>query len=341
MTDARFFIKAGPFGLDELARIAGADIAGAPAAQHRFHDVKPLSTAGENDVSFIDNRRYVDEFKVTKAGAIVVAADLVDRAPARAALLVTHDPYRGYALIAQAFYPTRRSASTVAATATVASNAVVREDVGLGAGVVIGERVEIGPRTTIGPNTVIGDGVLIGADCIIASNCTLTHCEIGDRVMLHPGVRIGQDGFGFAPGVQGHTKVPQLGRVLVGDDVEIGSNTTVDRGAGPDTLIGAGTKIDNLVQIGHNVSVGKGCLIVAQVGISGSTKIGDFVMIGGQTGIAGHLKVGDGARISAQSGVMRDVAAGATVAGTPAYDSRAHWRDLAFLRSLRLKGEDG
>jgi UDP-3-O-[3-hydroxymyristoyl] glucosamine N-acyltransferase len=174
----------------------------------------------------------------------------------------------------------------------------------------------------------------------VASNCTLTHCEIGERVILHPGVRIGQDGFGFAPGAQGHTKVPQLGRVLIGDDVEIGANSTIDRGAGPDTVIGAGTKIDNLVQIGHNVSIGRGCLIVALVGISGSTKIGDFVMIGGQAGVAGHLKIGDGARIAAQSGVSRDLAPGATVAGSPAEDARAFWRDLAFLRRLRAKSEN-
>jgi UDP-3-O-[3-hydroxymyristoyl] glucosamine N-acyltransferase len=339
MTDARFFIKAGPFDIEELARIAGAKIAGEGESPRRFLDVRPLSAAGPNDVSFIDNRRYVDEFKTTKAGLIVVAPELVDRAPAGAALLVTRDPYRGYALIAQAFYPTRRATPTIATTATIAANATVGESVGIGAGAVIGELAEIGARTSIGPNTVIGDGVRVGADCIIASNCTLTHCEIGDRVILHPGVRIGQDGFGFAPGAQGHTKVPQLGRVLVGDDVEIGANSTIDRGAGPDTLIGAGTKIDNLVQIGHNVSIGKGCLIVAQVGISGSTKIGDYVMVGGQAGITGHLKIGDGARIAAQSGVSRDVEPGGTVAGSPAEDARAHWRDIAFLRRLRSKSE--
>jgi UDP-3-O-[3-hydroxymyristoyl] glucosamine N-acyltransferase len=339
MTDARFFIKAGPFSIDELARIASSQIAGAKETPHRFLDVKPLSAAGPTDVSFIDNRRYVADFETTKAGAIVVAPDLVDRAPAGAALLVMRDPYRGYALIAQAFYPVRRSAPTIAANASIAPDATVGKDVAIGPGAVVGALAQIGDRTTIGPNTVIGDGVQLGADCIVASNCTLTHCEIGERVILHPGVRIGQDGFGFAPGAQGHTKVPQLGRVLVGDDVEIGANSTIDRGAGPDTVIGAGTKIDNLVQIGHNVSIGKGCLIVAQVGISGSTRIGDFVMIGGQAGLTGHLKIGDGARIAAQSGVSRDVAARATVAGSPAEDARAYWRDLAFLRRLRTKSE--
>ncbi len=340
MTDARFFIKAGPFDINELARIASAEVAGAKQSERRFLDVKPLSAAGPSDVSFIDNRRYVTEFETTKAGAIVLAPDLVDRAPAGATLLVTRDPYRGYALIAQAFYPMRRSAPSIAPNATIASDATVGKDVGVGPGAVVGALAQIGDRTTIGPNTVIGDGVQIGADCIVASNCTLTHCEIGDRAILHPGVRVGQDGFGFAPGAQGHTKVPQLGRVLIGDDVEIGANSTIDRGAGPDTVIGAGTKIDNLVQIGHNVSIGRGCLIVAQVGVSGSTKIGDFVMIGGQAGFAGHIKIGDGARIAAQSGVSRDVASGATVVGSPAEDARAHWRDLAFLRRLRTKSEN-
>jgi UDP-3-O-[3-hydroxymyristoyl] glucosamine N-acyltransferase len=157
------------------------------------------------------------------------------------------------------------------------------------------------------------------------------------RIILHPGVRIGQDGFGFAPGMPAHTKVPQLGRVIIGDDVEIGANTTIDRGAGPDTVIGAGTKIDNLVQIGHNVTIGKGCFIVAQAGVAGSTKVGDYVMIGGQAGVIGHLVIGDGAKIAGQSGVSTNVGPGETVAGTPATDAREHWKTLAFLKRLRKK----
>jgi UDP-3-O-[3-hydroxymyristoyl] glucosamine N-acyltransferase len=337
MADARFFVRAGPFSLAELARIASAEIGAAAKPNAVFSDVKPLSTAGSDDVSFIDNRRYLGEFAATKAGVILVAPELIERAPAGVALLVTNDPYRGYALIAQAFYPVPAPPGTIAANAVVASSSRLGAGVILEPGAVIGEDCRIGARTVIGANTVLGGGATVGADCRIAANCTLTHCDIGDRVILHPGVRVGQDGFGFAPGSV-HTKVPQLGRVIVGDDVEIGANTTVDRGAGPDTVIGAGTKIDNLVQIGHNVTIGKGCLIAALVGISGSTRIGDYVMIGGQSGFVGHITVGDGARIAAQSGVTRDVKPGATMAGAPAMDARDFWKALAVLNRLRKMG---
>ena len=339
MADARFFKKAGPFSLTELAHIAGAQIAGAADADLRFSDVKPLSSAGPQDVSFIDNRRYLGEFSTTKAGVILAVPELSERAPSGAALLLIKDPYRGYALIAQAFYPAATPIAGIAKTAAVAASSRLGDGVGIGAGAVVGEHCVIGDRTQIGPSSMIGDGVRIGEDCWIASNCTLTHCDIGNRVIIHPGVRAGQDGFGFAPGASKHVKVPQLGRVNIGDDVEIGANTTIDRGAGPDTVIGEGTKIDNLVQIGHNVTIGKGCLIVAQVGISGSTKIGSYVMIGGQAGLIGHLAIGDGARIAAQSGVSHDVAPGRTVAGSPASDAREYWKTLAFISRLRKSKE--
>jgi len=339
MADTRFFDKAGPFSLKDLARIAGAEIAGGGDGAASFTDVKALSAAGPSDVSFIDNRRYVAEFAASHAGAILTAPDLVDRAPRTAALLVTKNPYRGYALVAQAFYPGRVATGMIAATATVAATSRLATDVSIGPNAVVGENCEIGARTSIGANTVIGDGVRIGEDCTIASNCTLTHCELGNGIIIHPGARIGQDGFGFAPGMPSHTKVPQLGRVMIGDDVEIGANSTIDRGAAPDTIIGAGTKIDNLVHIAHNVTIGRGCFITAQVGISGSTKIGDFVMFGGQSGLTGHLTIGDGVKIAAQSGVTRDIAAGTKVAGTPAQDAREHWRNLAFLSRLRKSKE--
>ena len=200
--------------------------------------------------------------------------------------------------------------------------------------------VEIGENTFVGANTIIERGVSIGANSWIAPNVTLAYCLIGERVIIHTGVRIGQDGFGFAPGSPLHDKVPQLGRVIIDNDVEIGANTCIDRGALLDTEIGEGSKLDNLVQIGHNVKIGKGCLIAGQVGISGSSEVEDYVMVGGQAGIAGHLKIGVGANIAAQSGVIGDVSPGKSVIGFPALDARQFWKNIATLKKIAARKEE-
>ena len=335
MADPRFFKVAGPFSLKQLAEISGSEIGDPGRETQMFSDILPLDAATQNDVSFIDNRRYVDAFRRTQAGAVVVHPDLIDQSPENIALLVNDDPYTGYAKLTQAFYPPTTPASgNVDTRAVVDPSAKLGKNVTIDVGAVIEADVEIGDDTHIAANTFIGAGVVIGKNCHIATNTTLTHCLIGNGVIVHTGVRIGQDGFGFAPGMPRHTKVLQLGRVLIGDDVEIGANTTIDRGAGPDTTIGDGTKIDNLVQIGHNVQIGEGCFIVAQNGLSGSTVIGNFVALGGQVGVAGHLTIGDGAQVAAKSGVSTDVAPGATVAGNPAQNSRDHWKGLALLKRL-------
>jgi UDP-3-O-[3-hydroxymyristoyl] glucosamine N-acyltransferase len=205
-------------------------------------------------------------------------------------------------------------------------------------GVIIGAHVKIGSRCRLQAHAVIRQGVEIGDDCDIGPHVTITHALIGNKVRLHPGACIGRQGFGFAiDPATGFTAVPQLGRVIIENDVEIGANTTIDRGAGPDTVIGQGTRIDNLVQIGHNVKIGKFCVIVAQVGISGSTQIGDFAMLGGQAGIAGHIKIGQGAKIAAQSGIMRDIGAGEEVMGSPAVPIRQSMKQTAMLAKLVSK----
>lgn len=337
MADARFFEVSGPFTLSELAEIAAAEIAGDGDPAASFTDVAPLETAGPSDVSFLDNKKYTGVFSESRAGACLIRPELKSRAPAGMALLVTSDPYRAYARVASAFYPVAAPAGEVSAAATVDATAVVGEGCAIEAGAVIGPRAEIGRGCRIGANAVIGAGVVLGEGCVIGPCASLTYCIVGDRAILHSGVRIGQDGFGFALGPGGHEKVPQLGRVIIGNDVEIGANTTIDRGAGPDTVIGDGTKIDNLVQIAHNVQLGRGCIVVSQVGISGSTKVGDFVMMGGQAGLTGHLTIGSGARIAAQSGVMRDVEPGAVMAGSPALTARDYWRQVALVTSLTKK----
>ena len=337
MTDKRFFNVSGPFSLAELAVIAGAEIVGSTDASVLFSDVAPLSDAEPGMVSFLDNKRYSEAFAVSRAGVCVVRPTMVGKAPEGMALLTCDDPYHGYARIARAFYPAEQSAPQIAEGSFIDPSAKLGADCRVEPGAVIGAGVEIGDRCLIGANAVIGKGVIIGTDCSIGPLTTLACCLIGDKVILHTGVRIGQDGFGFALGAQGHLKVPQLGRVVIEDDVEIGANTTVDRGTGPDTVIGAGTKIDNLVQIGHNVRLGRNCIIVSQVGISGSSTVGDFVMIGGQVGLAGHLNVGSGVQIAAQSGVMRDIEPGQKVGGSPAAPFRDWMRGIAMIEKMSKK----
>jgi UDP-3-O-[3-hydroxymyristoyl] glucosamine N-acyltransferase len=268
---------------------------------------------------------------------VIVNPKLAAGAPPGATLLVTAQPYRAYALAAQAFYPESAPVADVAKSAVIDLSAQLGEGCRIEANAVIGAEVRIGRRCSIGANAVIGAAVALGDDVRIGANASLSHCIVGSRVRIYPGARIGQDGFGFAPDPNAPIKVPQLGLVIIGDDVEIGANACIDRGAGPDTVIGAGTMIDNLVQIGHNVHIGRGCVIVAQVGISGSTRLGDYVMIGGQAGFAGHLTIGDGARIGAQAGVLRNVKAGDTLLGSPAIPVYEFHYMTAYLRRLAAK----
>lgn len=334
MPDPRFFLRAGPFTLAELATIAGAELAGAADPEKTLNDVAPLDAAGPDHLSFLDNKKYADVFARSGAGACLVHPDLARRAPAGMALLITRKPYKGYALCAQAFYPASSPSGGLSPAAHIHPTAVIGEGAAIAPGAVVEEGAEIGAYCRIGPNAVVGCSVRIGDRSVVGANASLSHCLIGARVVIYPGVRIGQDGFGFAMDATGHVRVPQLGRVIVEDDVEIGANSTIDRGAGPDTVIGRGSMIDNLVQIGHNVTLGPGCVIVAQAGISGSTKLDHHVVLAAQAGITGHLKIGTGARIAAQSGVMRDLEPGAQVGGSPAVPLRQWLKQVALLGKL-------
>jgi UDP-3-O-[3-hydroxymyristoyl] glucosamine N-acyltransferase len=340
MADPRFFDRAGPHSLADLARLSGARLGDSADGVRLIEDVAPVEIAGPADVTFLDNRKYADAFTRSRAGAAFVHQGSAAMAPAGMALLIADDPYKAFARAAHAFYPPTGPRPGRAASAVIDPTADVPADCEIGHHVVIEAGVRLGARSRVGPNTVIGANVEIGDDCRIGANVTLSHCLVGARVVLHPGVRIGQAGFGFAPDKDGAIKIPQLGRVVIGDDADIGANTTIDRGSGHDTVIGSGTMIDNLVQIGHNVVIGRGCILAGQVGISGSTKLGDFVMAGGQAGLAGHLTIGSGARIAAKSGLMRDVASGETVGGNPAVPMRLFMKQIAMLQRMAGK-KDG
>ncbi len=336
MADPRFFDRTGPFSLGVVAELAGAVLSADADPVRQMKDVAALDVAGPEDVSFFENRRYAESLGASTAGACLIRRSDIGKAPPGMTLLVTDTPYLAYARVSRAFYPIPDVEPGIASTAAIDPGATIGPDCRIDDFAVIQADVSIGSRCHIGPQVVIGRGVVIGDDVRIGAGCSLGHCVVGSRVHLFAGVRIGEAGFGFATERESHTHVdiPQIGRVIVEDDVLVGANSTIDRGAGPDTVIGAGSRIDNLVQIGHNVVLGRGCIIVAQAGIAGSAKLGDFAAVAAQGGVAGHITVGVGGRVAAMSGAMRDVAAGETVAGAPAMPIKQFFRGIANLKRL-------
>jgi len=328
--DSRFFRRTGPHALAVVVDAAEAE---APPRRLMLHRLAPLAAATQQDVSFcMNNSKHLPDLRATQAAAVIVHPDMRESVPKTAVPIVTPDALVAWAKVAALFHPPPPVIPGVHPSAVVAASARIDPSVEVGPLAVIGENVVIGPRGRIAALAVVGDGVIVGSDVRIASHVSISHALIGDRVYLYPGTRIGQEGFGFAVNSEGLYSVPQLGRVIIENDVEIGANTTVDRGALEDTIIGAGTRIDNLVQIGHAVRIGKACLIVAQAGISGSTVLEDHVVLAGQAGITGHLRIGTGARVAAQAGVMTDIAARAEVAGSPAQPVRAFFKEVATIR---------
>jgi UDP-3-O-[3-hydroxymyristoyl] glucosamine N-acyltransferase len=339
--DPRFHPAGQPLTLAEAAVIAGGELRGGDPAL-RITDVGPLDRAGEGEVSFLDNRRYAAQLAATRAAAVVLAEDFAPRLPAGVAAIVTAQPYLAFARIAARLHPAPAPRPGVHPSAVVDAAARLGEGCEVGPLAVIGAGAEIGPGCVVGAHAVIGEGVVLGEGCRIGAHASISHCLAGRAVVVHPGARIGQEGFGFAVTPEGRFEtVPQLGRVILEDFVEIGANACVDRGSQGDTLLGSGTRLDNLVQIGHNVRTGRGCVIVAQVGISGSATLGDGVQMGGQSGLTGHTSLGDRVRVGAQSGVMNDVPAGSDVVGSPAWPAKDTLRAMAALRRLGQKPARG
>ncbi len=334
MADPRFFDRAGPFPLGRVASAAGAVLADGAPTDRSIGDVAALDRADATCLTYFDSARLKPALARTQAGAVVVRDVHRALVPPGAVAVVATEPLRAFALAARLFYPEAgRGATSIDPNAHVHVEARLGDGVQIGAGVVIEAGAEIGDGTVIAANAVVGRRCIVGEDCAIGAGASLAYALVGARTIIHAGARVGQDGFGFALGVE-HGKVPQLGRVLIGDDVEIGANSTIDRGALGDTVIGSGTKIDNLVQIAHNVVLGEHCVVVAQSGISGSTELGQHVVVAAQCGIIGHLLIGAGARLAARTAVTHDLAGNADYGGLPAVPVGEWRRQLVGIRRL-------
>ena len=332
--DSRFFRRSGPYSLAVVANAARGVV---DELELLLQGVAPLQTAGRNEVSFLDNRRYASALDRTSAGAVIVHPDMAARVPVGTMAIRTTEPYAAWARVAALFYPMRPDSPGIHPSAVVAEGASVDPSAEIGPLSVVEAGAEIGAGCRIGPCVVIGAGVVVGRDCRIGAHASLSYAILGARVYIYPGARIGQEGFGFARTDDGFLTVPQLGRVILEDDVEVGANSTIDRGSSRDTVIGAGSRLDNLVQIGHNVILGRCCVIVAQVGISGSTVLEDYVRVGGQAAMAGHLRIGQHAEIGAQAGVISDIAPGAKMLGSPAQPKNEFFRQIASLKKMAKK----
>ena len=316
--------------LIELARLVNGVCRG--PEDLKIRGLAAIDHAGPQDISFVARAKFVKQIAASRAGAFIVSPDL-ENVPRP--LIVTANPYLAYAKIAQVFAPPQRRWPGISNQACLGANCTLGKDVSIGPFVSIGDNVSLGDRANLFPGVVLGEGVIVGADTTLYANVTVyDKCVLGNHVIIHSGTVIGADGFGFAPDGATFCKIPQLGTVVIEDDVEIGANCTIDRGALGETRICRGVKIDNLVMVAHNVVIGENSIIVAQVGISGSTQVGRNVMLAGQVGLVGHINIGDGVQVGAQSGVTNSVPAGQVIMGSPSLPLSDYKRMKAVQKKL-------
>lgn len=346
MTFPTFFAPVRAFTVAEIATVAGAKLMRPALAGRKVERIAPARDSSPESITFVESKHRA-VLSSLSASAVFVKSDLAGDVPEGIATLVVDHPQTSFAAIARLMYPSAARPEGVTGekgispSAHVSRSAKLEADVTVEAGAVIGAGAAIGSGSTIAANAVVGAGCQIGRGSYVGPSATVLHCYTGNRVIIHAGARIGQDGFGYVPGPTGPEKFPQIGRVILQDNVEIGANTTIDRGAMADTVIGDGTKIDNLVQIGHNVRIGRACIVAGQCGISGSVEIGDGVMMGGGVGLADHLKIGSGARLAAGSGFMTDVPAQGVWGGYPAQPMGDLMREIATVRRLSKRKASG
>ncbi len=323
------------FTLEEIAELTGAVIPqGAELATISISNIASLEKAGKNDIAFFANPQYLSQLKETKAAACFIADTYKAHLPSGCIAMVTENPYVCHAIFLNALYPRRIEKAEISERANVAKTAIIGKNVTIKAGAFVGEHVEIGDNSVIGINSVIQDNVKIGSNTSIHSSVSIKYATIGNNVVIYDGVRIGQKGFGYAAFAKGHVAIRHVGSVIIEDNVEIGANSCIDRAVFESTIIGEGTKIDNLVQIAHNVQIGKHCVIASQAGMAGSSKLGNFVSIAGQAAIAPHLKIGDGATLGPKSGAWTDVKEKEVLMGYPAVPYSQFWRHQVILKQL-------
>lgn len=335
MVDQRFFGSCGPVSLANLLTKAGfADLIVPGAEEFVVSGAEELDQAGQGDLSLAAQKKYSEKLEKSHAGAVFVTPPLAELLPTGSLGIVSKQAHLVFVEVLNALYPVSQYCLAAMIGEESVGRAHLEENITIGVGAVIGAGAEIGSGTRIGPNAVVGPGVTIGRDCSIGAGASIEFTLMGDNVVIHSGARLGTAGFGWLGHGKTNIPVPQLGRVILQNRVEIGANASIDRGALGDTVIGENTKIDNLVQIGHNCNIGRNCLIAAMTGLAGATILGDGVLIAGGVGIAGHLSIGAGSVLLAKSGISKDWPAGSRIAGTPAQDVREYWRGLAVVRRM-------